>query len=107
MALRYICILVVLLLSAAILWLLHARLLLPIRSGPYTETMVVVTAHGDASELEMLLRGLIWLRDNGVVPCSICVADAGLTAEARAALICYARDKNIMVCEERGTDIHG
>jgi hypothetical protein len=96
-----------LVLTGLILWILHAKLLLPIRSGTCESIVITVSAFGDAPELEMQLRGLLWLRSNGMIPCTINVIDTGLTAEASAALHCFAADKDIIVTDERGTDIHG
>ena len=107
MLLNLIIILGSLLLVGFLLWLLHAKLLLPIRGGACESIMITVFAHGDAPELEMQLRGLLWLRSNGVIPCAITVVDTGLTTEALAALRCFGADKAILVSDERGTDIHG
>ena len=59
MLLNLIIILGSLLLVGFLLWLLHAKLLLPIRGGACESIMITVFAHGDAPELEMQLRGLL------------------------------------------------
>ena len=48
---------------AWLLWMLSGALLTPVRSGGDTRITLVVQAHGDAPELENLLRGTLWLRD--------------------------------------------
>ena len=47
---------------AWLLWMLSGALLTPVRSGRDTRITLVVQAHGDAPELENLLRGALWLR---------------------------------------------
>ena len=42
---------------AWLLWMLSGALLTPVRSGGDTRITLVVQAHGDAQELENLLRG--------------------------------------------------
>ena len=107
MLLKLLLIIGIVLFGGLLVWLAHAKLLLPIRVGACESIQIRICAFGDAPELEMQLRGLVWLRDNGLIPCSISVTDTGLTAEARAALHCFAEEKHITVSEERGTDIHG
>ena len=106
MLLKLLGIIGILILAGTGLWLVHAKLLLPIRSSPCSRISVRVAATGDAPELEMQLRGLLWLRSNGILPCSITLVDQGLSAEAAAAFRCFAADKNITVSDERGTEIY-
>ena len=107
MLLKLLCIIGLLFIAGILLWFLHAKLLLPIRSGVCEKISIHLEAFGDAPELEMQLRGLLWLRSNGIIPCSIVVVDQGLTPEASAALHCFASDKCIVVSDERGTEIYG
>lgn len=107
MLIRFLVVCALVLLSAAVIWVLHGVLLLPIRKGSCGSIEIVVSAHGEAPELEMQLRGLFWLRSNGIIPCSIRVVDQGLAPEALAALKCYSKDKGIIVSCERGTDENG
>ena len=103
----------VLFISAAVfmagflIWLLHAGMILPIRRGNCATITVTIAAFGDAPELEMQLRGRLWLRSNGILPCAISVVDTGLTAEALAAVRAFASTRGITVSDERGTQIHG
>lgn len=94
-------------LIAALLWIMHGALLLPIRRGKSEDILITVSAQGDAPELEMQLRGLLWLKNNGIVPCSIQIVDAGLTPEALAAARCFAENQGIIISCDRGTTIHG
>ena len=48
---------------AWLLWMLSGALLTPVRSGGDTRITLVVQAHGDAQELENLLRRALWLRE--------------------------------------------
>lgn len=95
------------LLVSLVLWLLHGALLLPIRKGSAETIDVIISAEGDAPELEMQLRGLLWLRNHGIVPCSIAVRDIGLTPETLAVLQKLSEKWGIRVSRERGTDENG
>ena len=97
MLLRLLVVIGILILTALVLWIIHACTLLPIRSGPTESIRIVVSVFGEASALEMQLRGLIWLRDNGILPCSLYVEDYGLNADALAVLLCFAAEHNITV----------
>ena len=99
MLLKFLCIIGLLIFIGGILWVIHAKLLLPIRSGPCEKISIRISASGEAPELEMQLRGLLWLRSNGIIPCSIHVIDNGLTPEASAALRCFAEERNIIVSD--------
>ena len=107
MLLKLLCILGILMIAGIALWILHAKLLLPIHGGDCETISIRVEAFGEAPELEMQLRGLLWMRNNGIIPCSIVVADAGLTPEASAAVRCFAAEKSIAVLDEKGTEIYG
>ena len=107
MLLKVMFILAVVFFTGFLIWLFHAGMVLPIRRGNCGTISVTITAFGEAPELEMQLRGLLWLRSNGILPCVISVNDAGLTAEASAALRCFAADRGISVSDERGKQIHG
>lgn len=74
-----------------LLWMLSGALLTPVRSGRDTRITLVVQAHGDAPELENLLRGALWLRDSGTVAADILLVDCGLTEEAAALVERLAR----------------
>ena len=69
---------------AWLLWMLSGALLTPVHSGRDTRITLVVQAHGDAPELENLLRGTLWLRDSGTAAADILLVDCGLTEEAAA-----------------------
>lgn len=107
MLLKACLILICLTVAALLIWILHAGLLLPIRRGACETITVTVSAYGEAPELLMQLRGLLWLRSNGMLPCAIRVVDTGLTAETSACLHAFAEEKGITISEQRGTEIHG
>ena len=60
---------------AWLLWMLSGALLTPVHSGRDTRITLVVQAHGDAPELENLLRGTLWLRDSGTAAADILLVD--------------------------------
>lgn len=69
---------------AWLLWMLGCALLTPVRSGRDTRITLVVQARGDAPELEQLLRGIRWLRENGTLMADVLLVDCCLTDDARA-----------------------
>ena len=93
--------------SLVLVWAIRTWALLPIRSGPCESIEITVCAHGEAPELEMQLRGLLWLQSNGIVPCSIRVLDSGLAPEASARLQFLVKDKGNIISEQRGTERNG
>ena len=107
MLLKTLCIAAVAVIAAAVFWLIHGALLLPIRSGSCESITITVSAFGEAPEREMQLRGLLWLRSHGLIPCRICIEDTGLSAEFAAVARCFAAEYGIIVSDKRGTDIHG
>lgn len=65
-----------------LLWRLEGALRTPVHPGAHTALTVVVTARGDAPELEHTLRGLLWLRESGALRAQLLVLDAGMTPQA-------------------------
>jgi hypothetical protein len=61
--------LIILCAAFVLVWAIRTWALLPIRSGSCESIEITVCAHGEAPELEMQLRGLLWLQSNGIIPC--------------------------------------
>ena len=64
-------------------WRLCGALLLPVRLGRKQELALILRAAGSGAGLESTVRSLLWLVENGTLPASIVIEDAGLCAEAR------------------------
>lgn len=78
----------VLLASAALLllmWQLRGAMLLPVRLGRKQELALILKTADSEDGLEHTVRSLLWLVENGTLPASIVIEDAGLCEEARLA----------------------
>ena len=64
-----------------IIWSLFGSLQTPIQCGKGTGIATVIAVHGNAEGLEQTLKGLIWLRESGVMLGQIILVDAGLNHE--------------------------
>jgi len=79
-----------------VVWCLAGRLLLPAHG-----VLVCCRVRGDAPELEQTVRSLSWLVESGLLRATLCIADCGLTPEARArAEALAARRRYIEIVEE-------
>ena len=67
--------------------------------GENTTLSVVVEAKNDATELESLLKDLLWLRNNQILRAEIMVRDLGLTAEAKTLVSILCRSEHIRFIE--------
>lgn len=65
-----------------LVWTLAGVLLLPLNRNPDTALTVVLQGRGDARWLERQLRGLVWLRDSGLLWWDILILDLGLEQDA-------------------------
>ena len=54
-----------------IIWMLKGLLLTPVKSGADTELYIYLRPNEDAPSLEQLLKGLLWLRENGTLVAEI------------------------------------
>lgn len=70
------------LLLGLLCWFFHARLHLPVKTGEDTELTFSLTASGEAPELERVLRDLLWLQENDMLPGELRLYDKGLSEEA-------------------------
>lgn len=65
-----------------LVWTLAGVLLLPLSRNPDTALTVVLQGRGDARWLERQLRGLVWLRDSGLLWWDVLILDLGLEQDA-------------------------
>ena len=82
-----------------ILWLIKGFLLRPVIGGTGARITVAITANGNAREMEHVVSGLKWLRQNGTLRADILIVDDGLGTEAqKAADIITKYNENINFC---------
>ena len=85
---------------AWLLRMLGCALLTPVRSSREAQLTRVIRAHGDAPELEQLLRGIWWLRESGTLMADVLLVDCGLTDDAVALCERAARRcEDLKVCK--------
>lgn len=68
-----------------LLWQLRGMLLLPVRLGRDQDLALILRTADSEAGLESTVRSLLWLVENGTLPASIVIEDAGLSKEARMA----------------------
>lgn len=61
-------------------WWLVGRLIRPISTSA---ARIVIPGRGNGEELELTVRGFIWLRSLGMITCPLLIADAGMTPTGR------------------------
>lgn len=66
-----------------LIWTLAGVLLLPLSRNKDSAITVVLRCRGDARWMERQLRGLVWLRDSGLIWWDILVLDLDMEADAR------------------------
>lgn len=66
-----------------LLWQLRGMFLLPVRLGRKQDLVLILRTADSEARLESTVRSLLWLVENGTLPASIVIEDAGLNAEAR------------------------
>lgn len=64
-------------------WMLRGALLLPIKPGCRQNLTIVLRSNAEAAELENTVRGLLWIIQNGTLPASVIIEDAGLDENAK------------------------
>lgn len=93
-------ILVSFLLCTAILsftWYIKSLLLRPLRTGDDIHVKISVHAAGSASELENVVKTLVWLSDNGTIPADIEIVNEGLDDRSEQVALALERDNNIFL----------
>ena len=70
-----------------LLWMLRGAALLPIRLGKGQSLTLLLRAAGSGEGLEQTVRALLWITENGTLPGSIVIEDAGLDPDAKEALV--------------------
>lgn len=77
-------------------WLLLGKLVAPVGRAPIH---AVLSAKGEAAELEQTVRGLLWLQSGGLARFTIVVVDRGLNELGRAVVAGLQSTKfQLIVC---------
>jgi len=69
-----------------LLWMLRGAVFLPVRPGKGQQLTLLLRVSGSGEGLEQTLRALLWITENGTLPGSIVVEDAGLDTDAKETL---------------------
>lgn len=84
-----------------VLWLLRGVMLTPVRRGAEQEITVVLSVTGESKELENTVDGVLWLIQNGTLPASLVIEDAGMDADTRRAAEALTKDKSLTLRERQ------
>lgn len=66
-----------------LVWTLAGAVLLPLSRTKGLRLTVLVRGRGQVPQLERYIRGLLWLRDSGLVWWDVLLLDQGLSEDAR------------------------
>lgn len=65
-----------------LIWTVAGILLLPLGRNPDSTLTVVIRCKGEARWLERQLRGLLWLRDSGILWWNVVILNMGMSQDA-------------------------
>lgn len=83
-----------------LLWTVKGFLLRPTACGKNLRVTTLITADGNAKDLECEVTSLRWLREDGRLNADIIIVDAGMDNEtAELAGILQRRDPSLMICK--------
>ena len=82
-----------------LIWIVKGRLLRPVIGGKNSKVTVVVTAGADSECLEREIRGLRWLREDGMLKAEVLIVDAGMDSETAQIAYSLARNNpSVLIC---------
>ena len=102
MLVKYIVLIAVILGIVTLYWILHGLLLFPIKPGENTELTVQLTVDGECRDLEHMLKGLVWLRDNGTLKADINIILRACDDSAKNVAAAFSRDYPFISYNEFG-----
>lgn len=73
MFVKYIVCVAILLCIAALYWILKGLVFSPVKGSESIKLTVLLDVNGEDSKLEHVLKGFIWLRDNGTLKADIII----------------------------------
>lgn len=83
-----------------LLWTIKGLLLRPIKVGKNSKVSVIIAAGENSENLESEIRGLRWLRDDGILRADVLIVDTGMDDEtAQIALSLSRSNPAIMICK--------
>lgn len=80
-----------------LLWTLAGALFLPLSRREDTRLTVLIESKGDAPRLEHFLKGVIWLRDMGLIWWNVVILSDHLSQEARQRAERLTEEQNVAV----------
>lgn len=82
-----------------LIWAVRGRLLRPDIGVKNSRVTVIVPAGADSERLEREIRGLRWLRDDGILNANILIVDAGMDKEtAQIANSLTLNNPSVLIC---------
>ena len=82
-----------------LIWAVRGRLLRPDIRVKNSRVTVIVPAGADSERLEREIRGLGWLRDDGILNANILIVDAGMDKEtAQIANSLTLNNPSVLIC---------
>jgi len=83
-------------------WNVRGLLLRPVVGGKKSRVTVIVTAGSDPSYLEQEIKGLRWLRCDGILRADVLIVDVGMDSETALLADSLVRcDPTIILCKPK------
>lgn len=102
MLVNYIIAFAIIVLIVSFCWILHGIALFPIKNVDNAVVTVNLSVNGQCPELEHMLKGLVWLRDNGTLKADIVIAAKKPNPETREVGMAFSEDYQFIFYNESG-----
>lgn len=102
MLVNYIVGIAIFLCLAALYWILRGLVLSPVKGGEHSKLCVNIEVNGEEPKLEHILKGLIWLRDNGTLKADVSVNATEPDANTRLVALAFSQDYQFISYKESG-----
>ena len=102
MLVNYIVGFAILLCLIALYWTLRGLVLSPVKGGENANLTVQLDIKGETHELEHILKGLIWLRDNGTLKADIAINAVLPDTNTRLVALAFSKDYHFISYSESG-----
>ena len=102
MLVNYIIAFAIIVLIVSFCWILHGITLFPIKNGDNAVITVSLSVNGQCPELEHMLKGLVWLRDNGTLKADIVIDAKNPDLETREVGMAFSADYQFIFYNESG-----
>lgn len=102
MSANYIVTIAIVLGLVSLYWILHGLMLLPVKAGDNSNLVIRINVTGECKELEHMLKGLIWLRDNGTLKSEIEIDAVNPDNSLRLVALAFTKDYQFISYNEIG-----